>query len=96
MVVPAMICNTANIDISVRPVQHKPGEYVAYFKAEFLEATFFLYFKDDIRGSVALNQFSHMLCSHYETNRVSFHIDEKQARIKDSALLDVLSNGCRS
>lgn len=90
-----MICNTTSIDISIRPVENKAGEYVAYLKAEFLEATFFLYFKDDIRGSVALNQFSHMLCSHYETNRVNFHIQQKQARIKDSALLDVLSNGCR-
>lgn len=43
-----MICNTTSIDISIRPVENKAGEYVAYLKAEFLEATFFLYFKDDI------------------------------------------------
>ena len=97
-----MICNsnhgttkTAGIDISIRPVESKPGDYVAYFKAAFLQATFVLYFKDDIRGSVALNQFSHMLCSHYETDRVSFRIEQKQARIKDAALLEVLANGCR-
>ena len=84
-----------SIDISIRSVQDKPGDYVAYFKAECLEAPFFLYFKDDIRGSVALNQFSHMLCSHYETDRVNFQIEQKQARIKDSSLLDVLAKGCR-
>ena len=47
-------------------------------------------------STLALNQFSHMLCGHYKTNRVRFHIEEKQARIKDSSLLDVLSNGCRT
>jgi hypothetical protein len=35
----------ANIRIRIRPVEGRAGEYIAYYEAEFLQATFSVHLK---------------------------------------------------
>lgn len=79
------------IDVVVRPIKNKNGEYIAYCKADLLAASYFVYFQDTILGSVALNNFCEMIRFHYE-KRINFVIDNTRlVSFQDRALLDVLS-----
>jgi hypothetical protein len=39
------------IRISIHPVEDHPGDYLAYFRSEFLDATYTVFFKDTTRSS---------------------------------------------
>jgi len=51
------------INIMIHPVENRKGNYVAYFKSEFLNATFSVFFQDTITGALALHTFSEMISS---------------------------------
>ena len=38
--------------ISIHPVENHPGDYLAYFRSEFLDATYAVFFKDTIVSSI--------------------------------------------
>ncbi len=43
-----------NIQIIIRPVEGREGEYIAYYETEFLQATFSVHLRDNIFGALAL------------------------------------------
>jgi hypothetical protein len=49
------------IRISIHPVEDHPGDYLAYFRSEFLDATYTVFFKDTITGALALHSFAEMI-----------------------------------
>jgi len=49
------------IRISIHPVEDRPGNYLATFRSEFLDATFTVFFKDTITGALALHSFAEMI-----------------------------------
>jgi hypothetical protein len=42
--------------IIIKPIESGEKEYLAYYKDEFMRATFCVAFKDSILGAVALNR----------------------------------------
>ena len=54
-----------NIQIIIRPVANRQGEYIAYYEAEFLQATFSVHLKDNIFGALALHAFAEMIRNYY-------------------------------
>ena len=46
-----------SIDITIKEIEEEEGKYLAFFKSELLGATYSVYFRDNILGSVALNGF---------------------------------------
>ena len=63
-----------DIQISIKRIAGRKGEYVAYYRSEFLDATFSVCFKDNILGAVALQSFSEMIKLKYEGDRVDFEL----------------------
>ena len=59
-----------SLQIIIKQVKGKEGEYVAYNKFEFLNVTYFVYFRNNIFGSVALNEFSEMVKSKYRESNI--------------------------
>ena len=45
------------------------GEYLAYYTSDLLNATFSVYFRYNIFGAIALQNFSEMLKSKYEKEK---------------------------
>ena len=78
-----------NIQIIIRPVEGREGEYIAYFENEFLQATFSVLLKDNIFGALALHSFA----ENYRSGEIDFTVSNEAMSLKNKALLDVLS--CR-
>lgn len=55
-----------NIKIIIKQVENRNGEYLVYYTSDLLNATFSVYFRDNIFGAIALQNFSEMLKSKYE------------------------------
>ena len=86
-----------NIQIVIRPVENRAGEYIAYYEAEFLQATFSVLLKDNIFGALALHSFAEMIRKtygkNYRSGEIDFTVSNEAVSLKNKALLDVLS--CR-
>ena len=86
-----------NIQIVIRPVENRTGEYIAYFENEFLQATFSVLLKDNIFGALALHSFAEMIrktfAKNYRSGEIDFTVSNEAMSLKNKALLDVLS--CR-
>ncbi len=86
-----------NIQIIIRPVEGREGEYIAYFENEFLQATFSVLLKDNIFGALALHAFAEMIRKtygkNYRSGEIDFVLSDEAMSLKNKALLDVLS--CR-
>ena len=54
--------------VYLKPVEKKDGDFLAIYLSDILAATFFLYFKDNIMGFVALNSFMEMLRQKYNSD----------------------------
>jgi hypothetical protein len=78
------------VDIIIKQIEERDGEYMAYVPSAMLEATYALYFKDTLFGAVALNNFSGMIRYQYETAKVNFIISGERFRFQNPGLLDVL------
>jgi len=63
-----------NIRIVVHPLEGSPGEYVACYDSEFLQAEFRVTVKDSIFGALALQAFAEMVRKafgkHYRTGQI--------------------------
>jgi len=84
-----------NIQIVIRPVEGREGEYVAYYEAESLQATFSVRLKDSIFGALALHAFAEMIRKtygkNYKSGEIDFVVSEEAMSLKSKVLLDVLS-----
>jgi len=80
-----------SLQIMIKQVEDKEGEYIAYYRSEFLNATYLVYFRDNIFGSVALHEFSEMIKSKYRESEVKFEISNEKVKFKSRALLEAMS-----
>jgi hypothetical protein len=79
------------IRISIHPVEDCPGNYLAYFRSEFLDATYTVFFKDTITGALALHSFAEMIRRKYQEKEVDFLLSEQELPFRNEALLDVVT-----
>jgi hypothetical protein len=63
------------------------NNYIAYFKSDFLKATFCICFEDNVFGAVAVAEFFQMIKSKYSNNKITLTISEDKMRIKNPELL---------
>jgi len=86
-----------NIQIIIRPVEGREGEYVVYYEAEFLQATFSVLLKDNIFGALALQAFGEMVrkafAKNYRSSEIDFVLSSESMTLENKMLLDVLA--CR-
>jgi len=80
-----------NIKITIKQVESRSGEYIAYYTSDFLGATFSVYFQDSIMGAIALHDFSEMLKGRYEKERIEFDVCEEKMRFKSRDLLEAMA-----
>jgi len=80
-----------NVQITIKRIENKEGEYIAYYRSEFLNATYLVYFRDNIFGSVALHEFSEMIKSKYRESEVNFIISDEKVEFKSRALLEAMN-----
>ncbi len=79
-----------DIQISIKGIAGRKGEYVACYRSEFLDATFSVCFKD-ILGAVALQSFSEMIKLKYEGDRVDFELTGERLVFKSRDLFEVMT-----
>ncbi len=85
-----------NIRIVVHPLEGSPGEYVAYYASEFLQAEFRVTVKDSIFGALALQAFAEMVRKafgkHYRSGQIDFQISPAAGSLQSRDLLDVMEH----
>ena len=85
-----------NIRIVVHPLQGCPGEYVACYASEFLQAEFRVTVKDSIFGALALQAFAEMVRKafgkHYRSGQIDFEMSQSAGSLQSRALLDVMQH----
>ena len=74
----------------MRIADHK-REYVAYFRSEFLQSTYSVYFKDTITGALALHNFGEMIRKQYDQQEVDFILSEEEVPFRSEALVEVIN-----
>jgi len=80
-----------DLSVVIKPVAERKGEYLAYCKSGFLDATFSVYFKDTLMGALALHSFTEMIRRRYEDESIRILVSEEEILFKNEALLDVLA-----
>ncbi len=80
--------------IVIKPVAGRKGEYLAYCRSAYLDATFAVYFKDTLMGGLALHSFIKMIERKYEDQSIRVLVSEEELLFKNEALLDVLADTC--
>ncbi len=83
--------NMSDIKINIKQVEGREGEYIAYYKSDFLDATYSVYFRDNIMGLVAFHNFSEMIKKKYGKAEVDFVISDEKMQFKSKTLLEVMS-----
>lgn len=78
-------------EITIKKVANREGEYFAYYKSDFLKATFCVAFNDNIFGSVALHRFSEMIKTHFNEEKLNLFISDENIQFKSQALLDEIT-----
>ena len=81
---------TKNIRITIKQIENKQGEYIAYYRSDFLNATYSVYFRDNIFGAIALHDFSEMIKRKYEKEDIEFILSEEKMQLKSKALLEAM------
>ena len=82
--------------ITIEPVEDRPGEYVASFHSEFLQARYCVHVKDTIFGALALHNFAEMVRKtfgkNYRTGEIEFEVTGETAAVTNQAFLDVVEH----
>ncbi len=78
--------------IVIKPVAGRKGEYLAYCRSAYLDATYAVYFKDSLMGGLALHSFIGMVERKYEDQSIRVLVSEEELLFKNEALLDVLAD----
>ena len=76
-----------NIKITIKQIEGREGEYFAFHKSEFLNATYSVHFTDTLQGSLSLVDFTRMLKYKYESDQVRFEISSEKINFSNSQLL---------
>lgn len=79
-----------NIKITIKQIEGREGEYIAFYKSEFLKATYSVHFTDSIYGCIAVHDFAEMLKYKYNEDRVSFIISNEKLTFEHPELLDIM------
>ena len=79
------------INIIIKQVKNRDGEFIAFHSTNTLEATFSVYFRDNIYGSMALNHFSQMIKYRFPNDRIDFTLSSQKLTFSNPYLLDVMS-----
>jgi len=79
-----------NIKINIKQIENKQGEYIAYYRSDFLNATYSVYFRDNIFGAIALHNFSEMIKRKYEKEDIEFIISDETMQFKSKVLLEAI------
>jgi hypothetical protein len=80
-----------SIQVYIKPVEEKEGDFLAFYQSDILQATFFTYFKDNIMGAIALNAFTGMLEKKYSTD-VELRLLDEKAKFHNKGLLDIVTH----
>ena len=83
--------NIRGIKIIIKQIESKQGEYIAYYRSELLNATYSVYFRDNIFGAIALHDFSEMIKSKYKKEDIEFIISEEKMQFNSKALQEAMS-----
>ena len=78
-------------EITIKQIENKNHEYLAYYKSDFLKSTFCVSFRDDIFGAVSLSRFTEMIKTHFNEQNITLFISDKNIKFKSQALLDELT-----
>jgi len=78
--------------VTIRKLDNKEHEYLAYAKSLCGKATYFVYFTDDIWGALVLHTFIEMLRSFFNPEKVTVTLAEKDLILKNDALLELLKD----
>jgi len=78
------------IQVFIKPVDGQNGQYLAFYQSDILQSTFFLSFKDNIMGAIALNSFVDMLGKKYDIN-IELCLAAEKAKFNNQALLDIVT-----
>ena len=78
------------VQVFIKAVDGQTGNYLAFYQSDILHSTFFLSFKDDIMGAIALNSFVDMLGKKYEAC-IELYLSEEKAKFNNQALLDIVT-----
>jgi hypothetical protein len=76
--------------IVIKPIVERDKEYIAYFKDEFMKASFCVAFKDSILGAVALNRFIDMIKTFFDIKKIPVFVSDEKFKLTSKAMLDVL------
>ena len=79
-----------NIKITIKQIEGSGSDFIAFYKSEFLKATFAVFFTDSIYGSVSLVDFSEMLKRKYDEEKVTFVISNEKITFQNPELLDLM------
>jgi hypothetical protein len=79
-----------NLNIIIKQIENREGDFIAFVKSDFLKATFAVFFNDNIYGGVALHDFAEMVKIKYEVERINFNISGEKLSFQTSSLLDVM------
>ncbi len=84
-----------HIQIIIRHVEGREGEYIAYYETEFLQATFSVHLRDNIFGALALQAFGEMVRKtfgkNYKSSEIEFVLSTESMKLENKLLLDVLA-----
>jgi len=78
-------------EIIIRKIENTKDEYFAYFKNDFLQSTYSIFFNDSIFGAVALNRFYEMIKSNFELRNLTLSISDEIICFKNRALLEEIT-----
>ena len=80
-----------NLAVTIQALAGRDGEYLAYFRSEPLEATYSVYFHDNLMGALALYNFAEMLRRSYGVDAVRLELCDGAMVFRSPAILDVLT-----
>ena len=80
-----------NLAVTIQALAGRDGEYLAYFRSEPLEATYSVYFHDNLMGALALYNFAEMLRRSYGVDTVRLGLCDGAMVFRSPAILDVLT-----
>ena len=80
-----------NKSITIGKLDKSDREFIAFFRHEFLQATFSVSFKDNIMGAVALNSFIEMIQQRYSNKQLDLVFQKNNLDIKTEHILKSLT-----
>ena len=77
--------------IIIKKIENENDEYFAYYRNEFLQSSYSVFFNDSILGAIALNRFYEMIRSNFELKNLTLAISNDMIRFKNKALLEEIT-----